>query len=89
MKGIKVKEKACTKLCIKGRKRFVKKKNLWLVDEGTGNGNALSLSARKLVWLFENVLVKLNQMEIFADLSVDFLLVYFAQTQWKCDVLIY
>ena len=89
VKGIKVKEKACTELCIKGRKRFVQKKNLWLVDEGTGNGNSLTLTAGKLVRLFKHVLVKLNKVQVFAYLFVYFLLVLLLKAQWKCNVFIY
>ena len=80
VKTVQVNKKIGAELCIQGRKRLIKKKNLWFVDEGAGNCDTLLLSAGKLIWLFMDMLVKLNQMNIFADFFVNFVFWKFFQT---------
>ena len=79
VKIVKVNQQAGAKLCIKCRKRFVKQKDFRFVYKCTCNGDALLLSAGKLVRLFVDVLVKLNKMNVMTHFFVYFIFSEFPQ----------
>ena len=86
VESVKFYQKAGTEFCIQGGQRFVQKQHLRLVDESPGNGNPLSLSARKLVWFFVHVLFKLDKGKIFADLFFHDCIVSLFKTEGKSNI---
>ena len=57
---IKLDKHVLAKLEIKRGKRLVKEQHLRPVHKSSCNGNALLLTARKLVWIFPSLIGKLN-----------------------------
>ena len=56
-----------TCLRVKRTRRLVGKKNMGIINKGTGNGNSLHLSARHLVRLFVNLVAESNLFKGFGS----------------------
>ena len=78
-------------LCIKVCKRFIEKKDIWIVDEGAGDGDALLLTAgkarRRRVSL--ELVLKAYKLHDISDLLLDDVVWDFSNSKSVCDVFEY